>query len=308
MSLFYSTVDASQIAEYNFDTFILADGSDDRTLAMAKILSEKANCIKTILLLKYQESDIISIKKLFPEASISIITIDKLQVSFLNNLLDILNILSGKKILIDISCIHTPEMFTLLKYFKISNPKENIDVAYSIPFEYEFPTEPFTSYCSYYGNLETNDLLGYGGISDGTSHSQMVVFLGFEGALSSKVTEDIQYNNLLLVNNLPPFFPKYKDISVINNYNLLTTRHSKLMYVPASNPFETYNFLDEVLQRNEHACVAPLSTKPVALGVCLYALGHESLRVVYPMSEKYNHHSTNRVLRTSLYSIPLFQI
>ena len=55
--------------------------------------------------------------------------------------------------------------------------------------------------------------LGFGGgISDGLAHSQMIVFLGFEGVLASKVIEDIQYKELLLVNNLPSFFPKYKDI------------------------------------------------------------------------------------------------
>lgn len=82
---------------------------------------------------------------------------------------------------------------------------------YSTPFEYDFPEEPFTSYCSYYGNLKTTDLLGFGGISDGLAHSRMIIFLGFEGVLASKVTEDIQYEELLLVNNLPSFFPKYKD-------------------------------------------------------------------------------------------------
>ena len=96
----------------------------------------------------------------------------------------------------------------------------------------------------------------------------MIIFLGFEGVLASKVTEDIQYEELLLVNNLPSFFPKYKDICVINNYDLLSTHRSKLLYVPANNPFETFNFLDSVFDGKSSLCVAPLSTKPVALGVC----------------------------------------
>lgn len=155
----------------------------------------------------------------------------------------------------DVSCIHTPEMFTLLKYFELSNPKPSIDIAYSIPFDYEFQNEPFTSYHSYYGDLRTNDLLGYGGNLDGSAYSKMIIFLGFEGALSSKVAEDIQYDDLLLVNNLPSFFPKYRDISIINNYDLLTGQHGKYLYVPASNPFETYNFLCRTLQESEHVCI-----------------------------------------------------
>lgn len=306
MSMFYSTADAAQNESYIYDTLILANGRDDRAHEMAKILGEKSTSIQTILVLKYHEDDIVQVETIFPDAKIFTITINQQeQASFLLTLIAIPDVLTSDNILIDISCIHTPEMFTLLKYFKVSNPKKTIDIAYSIPFEYEFSAEPFTSYRSYYGNLKTNDLLGYGGITDGASHTQMIVFLGFEGVLSSKVTEDIQYDELILVNNLPSFFPKYKDISVINNYDLLTTQRGKLLYVPANNPFETYNFLDQVLEQNERACVAPLSTKPVALGVCLYALTHEDLRVVYPTSEQYQPHSTNKVLSTSLYSIPL---
>lgn len=305
MSVFYTSIDVEQITEYSSNIFILADGCDERASTMARKLSLSKNHIDRVLVLKYQEEEIIPIGSLFPVAEIQVLNANLNSTDFLRNLSSLGGFLSSERVLIDISCIHIPEMFTLLKYFKVTNPKEGIDIAYSVPFEYEFSAEPFTSYCSYYGNLKTNDLLGFGGISDGTAHSQMIVFLGFEGVLSFKVTEDIQYENLLLVNNLPSFFPKYKDISVINNYDLLTSRHSKLMYVPAHNPFETYNFLDNILQEDEHACVAPLSTKPVALGVCLYAMKHTNVRVVYPVSEEYNPHSTNNVLRTFFYNISL---
>lgn len=309
MSIYYSISPATEINSKSYDIFVLADGTDDRTLEMAKILNQKCADIQTIVLLKYQNNGMTSeIEKLFPLAQILPITVGQSQTNFLRNLLEISDKLSSEKILIDISCIHTPEMFVLLKYLKTSNPKNEVDVAYSTPFEYDFPEEPFTSYCSYYGNLKTTDLLGFGGISDGSAHSRMIVFLGFEGVLASKVTEDIQYEELLLVNNLPSFFPKYKDICVINNYDLLSTHRSKLLYVPANNPFETFNFLNSVFEGESSVCVAPLSTKPVALGVCLYAMTHNTLRVVYPASEQYNHHRTNRVLNTNIYNIPLNSI
>lgn len=305
MSQFYTTIEVEQIEEYTSNIFILADGSDERASTMAKKLSTSVNHIEKILLLKYHEEGFIQMDELFPEAEIIIFNITSRPSDFLGELIKFKEFLVAENVLIDITCIHVPEMFTLLKYFKITNKKKSIDVTYSIPFEYEFSSEPFTSYRSYYGNLKTNDLLGFGGISEGVAHSKMIVFLGFEGVLSSKVTEDIQYDNLLLVNNLPSFFPKYKDICVINNYDLLTSRYSKLVYVPADNPFETYNFLEAVLQDDEQACVAPLSTKLVALGVCLYAMEHANLRVVYPMSEEYTVHSTNNVLHTFLYKILL---
>ena len=307
MNCLYFAEEASAM-ECDYEVLILSNGYDDRSLAMSKILNNKSARITEILILQYENGSLDKIHALFPSAHISSINISINQADFLMKLISIQAILETSKILIDVSCIHTPEMFTLLKYFELSNPKPSIDIAYSIPFDYEFQNEPFTSYHSYYGDLRTNDLLGYGGNLDGSAYSKMIIFLGFEGALSSKVAEDIQYDDLLLVNNLPSFFPKYRDISIINNYDLLTGQHGKYLYVPASNPFETYNFLCRTLQESEHVCIAPLSTKPVALGICMYALAHKNLRVVYPMSDQYNYHRTNRVLRTFIYRVPLDKI
>lgn len=303
----YLSGEASAMA-CDYEVFIMSNGYDDRSTAMARILRNKSVNISEILVLQYENSSLSEIGVLFPSAHISSIKISLNQTDFLVKLIAMQTILANRKILIDVSCIHTPEMFTLLKYFRVSNSTSSIDIAYSIPFDYEFQSEPFTSYHSYYGDLRTNDLLGYGGILDGSAHSKMIIFLGFEGALSSKVAEDIQYDDLLLVNNLPSFFPKYRDISIINNYDLITAQHGKYLYVPANNPFETYNFLCRTLQEDEHVCIAPLSTKPVALGVCMYALAHKGLRVVYPMSDQYNYHRTNRVLSTSIYQVPLDKI
>ena len=187
--------------------------SGDRLVYLSKeILNKKGADIHTIVLLKYQnDKPSADLEKMFPSAQIIPVIVNELQTYFLEQLIDISDKLSSEKLIVDISCIHTPEMFVLLKYLKTANPKEKLDIAYSTPFEYDFPEEPFTSYCSYYGNLKTTDLLGFGGISDGLAHSRMIIFLGFEGVLASKVTEDIQYEELLLVNNLPSFFPKYKD-------------------------------------------------------------------------------------------------
>lgn len=306
MRLFYSMSDISSEARTTANVFIFAYDSDDRALEIARKLKESSGIIETIIIIQYNEIDSDCIKDLFPTAKVHFIRAENSQIGFLRQLNQFQTVLScGERVLIDISCIHIPEMFILLKYLCASCKQENLQVAYSVPFDYEFSEEPFTSYCSYYGDLLTQDLTGFGGISTGEAHSKMIVFLGFEGILSSKVIEDIRYDNLLLVNNLPSFFPKYKDISMINNCELLTSHHSKLKYVPANNPFEAYNFLDAVIDETEQVCTAPLSTKPVALGVCLYALNHPNLRVVYPVSEQYRHHNTNRVHKSYLYEIPL---
>ena len=293
-----------ECSSHSARVLIMGDADDERAETLVKVLGKAENKIHTIIVIKYHNSDFVKVESLFPDANVIRIRATSSR-EFLSQFLKSIQSLSEEDIIVDISCIHTPEMFILFKCFSLSKCVKNLDAAYTVPFDYEFLGEPFTSYTSYFGDLRTTDLVGFGGISNGLPHSKMVVFMGFEGVLSSKVTEDIQFEDLLFVNNLPSYFPKYKDIGVINNYELLSTRNKKIHYVPADNPFETYNFLSSLLGAETHVCIAPLSTKPVALGVCLYALRHREVRVVYPVSKCYKQRSTKSILNTYLYRIPL---
>lgn len=305
MSRLYSIIEANSMESSSDDIFIMAGEIDERTIAAAKIVSQKPNSITTVLMLKYDPIDEETVHSFFPDADIQEINVSSDPISFLTALQHYRDMLLEKRLMVDITAIRVPEIFMLFKYLKLLGKTDEISVLYSTPMEYEFQEEPFTSYHSFYGNLSTIDLPGYGGMSGDMAHSQMLIFLGFEGVLSEKVTEDIRYDKLKLINNLPSLYEKYKDISVINNYNLLATRHEKLSYVPANNPFEVYNYLEENLLENELACAAPLSTKPVALGVCLYALNHESLRVVYPTADRYVPHRANSVHKTYMYFVEI---
>ena len=148
------------------------------------------------------------------------------------------------------------------------------------------------------------ELFGFSGVSHETNND-LYLFMGFEGALALKVTEDTAYKELNLINNLPSFYQKYKDISIVNNYQLMQNQKSCMLYTPADNPFETYNLLENSIGSDTYACIAPLSTKPVALGVCLFALSHEKVRVVYPISQKYNASNTVDTYKTYVYNISL---
>lgn len=208
------------------------------------------------------------------------------------------------KILIDISGIKTPDLFTLLKYIKLSKKIKMIDTIYSMPYDYMFNKEPFTSYKSYEGELELCEPIGFSGKSYGNEGSSLIIFMGFEGSLSLKITEEYNYKDLLLVNNLPSFYSKYKDISVLNNYEIISS-DQQVLYTPADNPFETVNLLYRNVNCKETICISPLSTKPVSLGVCLFALNNDNVRILYPISDKYKTNKTIDTYRTYIYETPL---
>ena len=148
------------------------------------------------------------------------------------------------------------------------------------------------------------EILGYSGeeTTDLYASIELYLFMGFESAMSLKVIENCNYNKLFLVNNLPAFYPKYKDISILNNYMIMDYQHTAL-YVPANNPFEVYNTLMNSVSKNKPISIAPLSNKPTSLGICLYALDNPNVKIVYPMSKSFKSLKSFGKFDTFCYSI-----
>jgi len=61
------------------------------------------------------------------------------------------------------------------------------------------------------------------------------------------------------------------------------------MYSKANNPFEIYNLLQgiKIKTPNNFINIAPLGTKPMALGACLFALHNPAVRIIYPLPDAY---------------------
>lgn len=287
-------------------TFIFSANAESRAEKGFDYLYRNDFSIKHILLIRYAGDDIPNtIDEKLNHYNVTQIVVKENPIEFVIDIKNLRKDLWDNKVVFDISCVKIPEMFSIIKYLKMVVPLIQLHAIYSIPYDYNFPKEPFTSYKSFAGDLTMYELLGFSGAGNDTSeNSDLFLFMGFEGALALKVTEDTAYKELNLINNLPSFYQKYKDISVINNYQLMQSQNH-ILYTPADNPFETYNLLNSVIGLDAPACISPLSTKPIALGVCLFALDHEKVRVVYPVSQKYNKSNTVETYRTYIYDIHL---
>ncbi len=280
--------------------FIFAPSEEVRSTAAIKNICKYNIKLTKIVIINYGNTILPDCIKDYRDIIINI-KVTKSPVDFINNLKKISASFMTGNIVLDITCIHVPEMFTLIKFLKMQSVFSSMDAVYSLPNNYIFNEEPFTSYKSFVGDLKMIEPLGFSGTKR-NSEIDLFLFIGFEGPLALKVVEDCSFRNLNLVNSLPSFFPKYKDIANINNYQLMQYS-SRTIFVPADNPFETYNMLSEFENNNTEFCIAPLSTKPIALGVCLFALDNESVRVVYPISENYNMNTTRETYKTYLYHI-----
>jgi len=281
--------------------FVFAPSNEDRAMKTFDEYIQKAS-IHSIVAIKYPGVVIPDriLQRVSPDR-VHIISITDSPVDFLISLKKMPEEYGSKRIFVDISCIRIPEMFTLIKYLKTKMGISSLGILYSVPYDYVFSQEPFTSYHSYLGDLDMYELLGFGGTTN-TQDPDLYIFLGFEESLALKVFEDCKHKELKLVNNLPSFSIKYKDICAINNYQLVK-QSSDAFFTPADNPFETYNFLDQMIDKTSPVCIAPLSTKPIALGVCLFAIDNDFVRVVYPVSKQYNQNTTMNTYNTFFYQI-----
>lgn len=212
-----------------------------------------------------------------------------------------------KNIAIDISCFSKPYFFLILKHLQTTHNLSSITVFYTEPKSYVFPKGIYLSYQSSLGPLRVLEIPGYTGSDFRGQNRLLVILLGFDGDLSREIKEDVAPLDTIIVNGFPGYAPKFKDISLICNEKLIHEEGTNICYSRANNPFETYNFLENLKKKHGDFFIniAPLGTKPMALGACIFAIHHPEARIVYPMPEKYINVTTNRCWNSWAYNIPL---
>lgn len=109
------------------------------------------------------------------------------------------------------------------------------------------------------------------------SDALFVPFLGFEGARARQVAMTLDpIPKVIPVVGLPGFKLQYPQLALSCNQEFLEENGAepRLRYAAANCPFEAYTVLDEI--RRDHPrsylYLAPIGTKPHALGAVLYAL------------------------------------
>jgi len=113
-----------------------------------------------------------------------------------------------------------------------------------------------------------------------------VPLLGFEGARFAYVLEHIQPSpdRIFPVVGVPGFRLEYPFKTFQGNLStLLNTKcWRNVRYAAASCPFEVYEIVSRIAREQEFVRVAPIGTKPHALGAMLFAsINPSSVEVVY---------------------------
>ena len=215
---------------------------------------------------------------------------------------------NSKRIGIDISCFTKPYFYYLIKLLRERFGVSRLTVYYTEPKSYLFSKGLFNKFHTSTGPLSIVEIPGYSGLETRGSKRKLIILLGFDGDLSKEINEDVSPNETVVVNGFPSYMPKFKDISLIANEKLVSDEKIKVQYARANNPFEVYNLLESVKAKDGGGTfinIAPIGTKPMALGACLFALHNPDVRVVYPLPEMYEDKYSDDCWSSWMYELPL---
>ena len=302
----------------NLDYFLLSSGSDSRAYqVLSRVTAGPASRTK-IILFNYRErlanrkpDDPLFNYKALPLENLQEVDCDIKNPSSSLSALESNQFDATKAIAIDISCFTKPYFYFLIKLLRERFGVLKIDAYYTEPQSYSFEKGIFTAFHTSSGPLSIIEIPGYSGQEPRDAVRKLIILLGFDGDLSREINEDVSPGETVVVNGFPAYCQKFKDISLIANEKLVSDNNIRVAYARANHPFEVYNLLAALKKESSAAQgetfinIAPLGTKPMALGACLFALHNPEVRVVYPLPETYKEKYSDSCWSSWVYELPL---
>jgi hypothetical protein len=191
---------------------------------------------------------------------------------------------------IDISCMPIPFIAQILHFLYSYHGGKVLKIYYTEPSLYTL--QNLFDYTAFEGEIDLTTIKGFEGRTSQLDITKRVLFylMGFElKTLYKRILQDVAPDKTAPINGFPAYFPKYKDISLINNDYNFHEENIEIVYAEANNPFEVYNTLATLGEKYKDCCVdiIPVGTKPMALGACLYALKKGVCRMIFPFPSEY---------------------
>jgi hypothetical protein len=152
-------------------------------------------------------------------------------------------------------------------------------------------------------------LPGFASIAAAEPDSIFIPLLGFEGTRLKYMVEQIQpiADNIFPIVGIPGFRTEYPFESVWGNKVVLAESHAwhNMEYAPAHCPFSIFELLKQFSSFAASVTVAPIGTKPHALGAMLFKLANSAITEIaydHPIRSKKRSVGAGR---TFLYHISL---
>lgn len=218
------------------------------------------------------------------------------QELFLTDLEELNKIFNGQRFLIDITALRHSVWAPLIKFAREQN--KQMRVLYVEPKEYkDHPNPSSDSKFDLTKDFESScPLAGFSQLIGPEDENQclFITTLGFEGVRPLRLLSSLDpCPTVIPIIGVPGFELEYPTYAVTCNKALLMDAQyqSELRYAKANCPFDIYKVLKEIQKdfRGYYMYIAPVGTKPHALGAILYAIDNpEHTEVLYdhPIGKK----------------------
>lgn len=298
----------------DMDCFLFSVTTEERCYKVLKLLLEKAIKIKKLILVLYEKYDSVVIseklKSDLKECAQSLIIIRCGATNEGQDGVELSRIGIGKNDTVgfDITGFAIPDIFRNLYVLHTIIGVTYVNVFYTEPKYYRYQNGLFTTYAKNEGEFSYKVIEEYNNSGNGKKEI-LVCFLGFDRNVSKYVYDKVVPYETVVVNGFPSYLPKLKDISLLNNYELITTVGTeKIVSVRANSPYAAYNCLDVISKKYSDGLlnICVLGTKPMALGAALYSLRHlERVMVSFPFPERYKPNSSSEIGESWCYQIDI---
>ncbi|MNM68686.1 hypothetical protein D3C81_802500 [compost metagenome] len=197
----------------------------------------------------------------------------------------------NKPIIIDMTSMSTEVLFILIKAFHHHN-FDDIIIIYVQPQEYKKNNQSngiMPDFLLSEDYAPVSAIPGFLRLPDEEKEPRLIVFMGFEGGRFKELCEHLLTEGtieIVPILPMPSFKAGWHMLGIYLNLDTLKSndiiRHLKR--VTAWDPFFALAVLEEQYKNNSDSnqlIVAPIGTKPHTLASVLFAVRHESVRIMY---------------------------
>ncbi len=195
--------------------------------------------------------------------------------------------ITTNRILIEATTLSFAEILYILDGANQNDKITEIQILYIEPKEYKFHNSSVTIYDEF---LLSDKFQQYPPLPGYTINAELndidlVAFLGFEKTRLGQIfaQEETVYQNFTPIIPLPGFLPGWENRSINNHLKFFSPKYSfsDIKYVAANNPYQAYTILVKIANSQKNFRVAPIGTKPNAIGCAVFLVNHENEEANY---------------------------
>lgn len=222
--------------------------------------------------------------------------------------------IGSNSVCIDITCLSQPILFLIVKLLISEVKPKRLFAAYTEPKRYlkvnkvlngdeEFELYDGIVGCNYsvpgFSRINRND------------NEMLVAPFGFERQRLISIYENVEpKGGLVPILGFPSFVPGWDLTALYMNYKVLSDSEAeqKIKFCEAASPFAMYETLKQINSIYSHdfrLLLAPLGTRPHALGMSIFATKYRDCHLIYDFPIEKNYRSED-VLKSNIYHLSQF--